>query len=133
MGKSVNIDIRILLFLGILGIIANYSYFLSNEEIINIIKDEYILLGLLSILTISFVYFKIKLRNFETIEYFPNLHNVDLKMSLLMFVLFQVVDFYFEDGFIGMISQWFMYWIFGCLVWLATHNINFYKNLKIYN
>ena len=53
-------------------------------------------------------------------------------IDLDFFVIFQIVDFYFEDGFIGMISQWFVYWVFAIIAWLVTNNINFYKNFQFY-
>ena len=83
-------------------------------------------------LSIVFSYYKIKLKDFTLISYIPNLNYVDLKTTLIFFLIFQVVDFYYEDGFVGMISQWFIYWVFAVIAWLLTNNINFYKNYNFY-
>ena len=65
-------------------------------------------------------------------EFIPNTNHVPIKSTLMFFLIFQVVDFYYEDGFIGMISQWVMYWSFSILAYFLTHNINFYKNYMAY-
>jgi hypothetical protein len=36
-----------------------------------------------------------------------------------------------EDGFIGMISQWFLYWVMGIIALLLMQIINYYKNYKL--
>ena len=40
-------------------------------------------------------------------------------------------DYYYEDGFRGMISQWFLYWIYGIIALLLIQAINYYKNYKM--
>ena len=40
-------------------------------------------------------------------------------------MIFQVVDYIYEDGFIGMISQWFLYWIMGIIALLLMGIINY--------
>jgi len=110
-----------------------YYYFLTPSKIIELIQDEYIIIGITILLIGVFSYLKFKLREFEIISYLPNLYTVPLKSTLIFFLIFQVVDYYFEDGFMGMISQWIIYWIFGLLAWVLTHNINLYKNYKFYN
>jgi hypothetical protein len=49
----------------------------------------------------------------------------------MFFLIFQVVDYYMEDGFIGMISQWFLYWVMGIIALLLMQIINYYKNYKL--
>ena len=42
-----------------------------------------------------------------------------------------IYDYYNEGGFLGMISQWFVYWIMGVFAFLLVENINYYKNYKL--
>jgi len=77
------------------------------------------------------LYFKIKLKDVEIIDFNVN-NNISLKFTILLFLVFQVVDFYYEDGFIGMISQWFMYWVMGIMSVLIMNLINYYKNYKYF-
>ena len=109
-----------------------YYTFLTHEQILEIIKSEYILISINIILLIALLYFKNKLKNLILLEFIPNTSAVALKSTILFFLIFQVVDFYYENGFIGMISQWFIYWLFGTLAILLTNNINYYKNYKFY-
>ena len=102
------------------------------NKIVNIILDEYIIIGITFILILIYQYFKIKLKNKLLFEFIPNTNYIPIKSTLIFFVIFQVVDFYYENGFIGMINQWFIYWIFGLLAYFLTHNINFYKNYQAY-
>jgi hypothetical protein len=109
-----------------------YTIFLPLNKIINLILDEYIII-LLNIICIPIlIYFKNKLNGFPIIQYIQNIDDVPLKSTVMFFLIFQVVDYYYEDGFIGMISLWIMYWIFGILIWQVTHIINYYKNYKFY-
>ena len=126
------INIKNLLILTLISIAVFYYIFLTPEVILAVIKDQYIFMGVILVLTISFLYFKIKLKNLQLISYIPNTNTVPLKSTLIFFAIFQAVDFYYEDGFIGMISQWFIYWVFGVLAWLLTNNINLYKNYRFY-
>lgn len=130
--QNYTINIKILLILTLISIAIAYYIFLTPSTILEIIKDQYIFMGVIIVLIISFIYFRIKLKNLQLISYIPNTDVVPLKSTLIFFVIFQAVDFYYENGFIGMISQWFVYWIFGVLAWLVTNNINLYKNFKFY-
>jgi len=132
MQNSVTIGIKRLLTASFIAMSTIYYLYLSTEQILEIIKKEYIILGLLVICAIVFVYYKVKLKNLTLISYIPNINNVDMKTTLGFFILFQIIDFYYENGFIGMISQWFMYWVFAVIAWLVTNNINFYKNYQFY-
>jgi hypothetical protein len=124
------INIKILLSAVLIGIFIMYYLFLTIDEITKIVKNEYIFLSIVLALGAVFLFFKVKLKNSKIIEYLPNINTVDLRTSMIFFLIFQVVDFYYENGFIGMISQWFTYWVFGVIAWLLTNNINFYKNYQ---
>ena len=109
-----------------------YYIFLSQKEILEIIKAEYILISINIVLISVFLFFKNRLKDSEILEFLKDTNHVSLKSTLLFFLVFQAVDFYYEDGFIGMISQWFIYWLFATLALLLTNNINYYKNYKYY-
>jgi len=126
------IKIKTLLMISMLGIIIVYYTFLPTDEIYKIVTGEYIVASVGAILIAILSYFKYKLKGFNIISYIPNTHSVDLKSTIAFFLLFQAIDFYYEDGFIGMISQWFIYWIFGLIAWVVTININLYKNYRFY-
>ncbi len=130
--QNYTINIKALLILTLISIAITYYIFLTPSVILEIVKDQYIFMGIGLVLIISFIYFKIKLKDLQLISYIPNTDVVPLKSTLIFFIIFQAVDFYYEDGFIGMISQWFIYWIFGVLAWIVTNNINLYKNFKFY-
>lgn len=132
MRNTSTIGIKRLLTATLVGISIIYYIFLTPEAIFKIVKEEYIFLAIALCLFAIFTYYKIKLKNFTLISYIPNINTVDIKTTLVFFVIFQVVDFYYEEGFIGMISQWFVYWVFAVIAWLVTNNINFYKNLQFY-
>ena len=130
--KKIMVNIKLLLISTLVGVFLTYFIFLTPEVIYKIILEEYIFLALAMCLFSVFLFYKIKLKNQNIISYIPNLNHVDLKTTLIFFFIFQIVDFYYEDGFIGMISQWFIYWVFAFIAWLLTNNINFYKNYKLY-
>jgi len=132
MKNNATIGIKRLLLATLVGIATTYYIFLTPEAIFEILKEEYIFLSIALCLFFVFTYYKIKLKDFTLILYIPNINQVDLKTTLLFFIIFQAVDFYYEEGFIGMISQWFIYWVFAVIAWLITNNINFYKNHQFY-
>lgn len=132
MKNNATIGIKRLLTATLVGIATIYYIFLTPEAIVTIVKEEYIFMAIILCLFFIFTYYKIKLKDFTLISYIPNINQVDIKTTLIFFVIFQAVDFYYVEGFIGMISQWFIYWIFGVIAWLITNNINFYKNYQFY-
>ncbi len=132
MKRNMTIGIKRLLSATLVGIVIMYYIFLTPEAIFKIVKEEYIFMAIALFLFFLFIYFKIKLKNFTLISYIPNINQVDIKTTLVFFLIFQVVDFYYEEGFIGMISQWFIYWVFAVIAWLVTNNINYYKNHQFY-
>jgi len=109
-----------------------YYIFLPTNKIVNLVLNEYIIIAITLVMVLIYQYFKLKLKDKLLLEFIQNTNYVPIQSTLLFFVVFQVVDFYYEDGFIGMIGQWFIYWIFALLVYLITHNINFYKNYQAY-
>ena len=113
-----------------IAIIAIYLFVLGENKTIEILKEDYLfILGLIP-LSIAFLYFKFKLKDYEIIN-FNKKNEISLKSTVLFFLAFQVYDYYSEDGFIGMISQWFIYWIMGILALLLMETINYYKNYKL--
>ncbi|HIP13029.1 MAG TPA: hypothetical protein EYG97_00960 [Arcobacter sp.] len=112
-------------------IIVVYYSILSIDEIKTIVLEEYILLCITTVLFLVFILFKLKLKNIDIIDFNVN-NNISLKFTIGLFLVFQVVDYYYENGFIGMISQWFMYWVMGILSLLVITTINYYKNYKYF-
>lgn len=127
-----NIDIKFLLTLSFFAIVVAYFYFLTKIQIEEILLAEYLYFVPIPILFVITLFLRYQLKNQEIIDYLNNINSVDLKSTLLFFFIFQVVDFYYEDGFIGMISQWVVYWAFGIIAWLLTTNVNLYKNYQFY-
>lgn len=116
-----------------IAIIAVYLYIFGETKTIEMLKEEYLLLLTLIPLSFVFVFFRVKLKNYELIDFNKN-SNLSLKTTIIFFLVFQVIDYVSYDGFIGMISQWILYWIMGLIALLVIENINFYRNYKlIYN
>jgi hypothetical protein len=110
--------------------IAVYLFVLGENRTIEILEEDYLyVLGLVP-LSLAFLYFKFKLKDYEIINFNKN-SNISLKSTIMFFLIFQVVDYYSEGGFIGMISQWFIYWIMGIIALLLMETINYYKNYKL--
>lgn len=111
-------------------IISTYLYIFGEAKTIQMIKEEYLYLIALLLVCVAFLYFKFKLKEYEIIEFIPT-NNFSLKSTIILFAIFEVVDYYSEDGFKGMISQWFIYWVFGVIALVLTHTLNYYKNYQI--
>ena len=126
------IESRFLLFITFIGMFTIYSIVFPTYKIIDIIINEYILIIVTFIVMIVYVRFKRKLKDLKIYELLPNINHVSLQSSIAFFVLFEAIDYYSEDGFRGMISLWFMYWVFGVLIYFITHIINLYKNYQAY-
>ena len=118
-----------LFLLSFIGIITVYLYILGESKTIEIIKNEYLFILALIPLCLLFFYFKFKLKNYEIIDFNKN-NSFSIQSTITFFLIFQVVDYFMEEGFIGMISQWFLYWIMGIIAILVMQNINYYKNYK---
>lgn len=126
------IHTKLLLVLTLPMIFVVYSIFLSPPHIVNIIFEEQYLILVSFVIYCIFRYMVFITKDKLLYEFIPNLNHVSIKSTIGFFLLFQVIDFYFEDGFIGMISMWFMYWVFAVILYYLTHIINLYKNIQAY-
>ena len=126
------INVRFMLLVSFVFIIATYSTLLPFAKIVNIVLDEYIAISITFILYFVYLYFKAKMKTKLLYEFIPNLNYVPLQSTIMFFVLFQGYDYYSEGGFIPMISLWFMYWIFGLCAHFGMNAFNLYKNMKAY-
>lgn len=112
-------------------IIAVYLFVFGENKTIELIKTQYLyILGLIP-LGFIFLYYRFKLKDYEIIDFNKNT-KFSFSTSVIFFVIFQVVDYIQEDGFIGMISQWFFYWVMGIIALFLMEIINYYKNNKVY-
>lgn len=121
---------RNLFIITFIAIISVYLYVFGETKTIEMLKEEYLFLLALVPLLLVFVFFKVKLKNYELIDFNKN-SNLSLKSTIIFFLVFQVIDYVSYDGFIGMISQWILYWIMGLIALLVIENINFYRNYKL--
>lgn len=111
-------------------IISIYLFVLGEDKTMEIVKDEYLFsLSLIPLCGIYF-YLKFKLKDYEIVDFNKNT-NLSFKTTVLFFLIFQVVDYIQQDGFIGMISQWLLYWIMGLVSLILMEIINYYKNYKL--
>ena len=112
-------------------IIAVYLFVFGESKTIELIKTQYLyILGLIP-LGLIFIYYRFKLKDYEIIDFNKNA-KFSFSTSVIFFVIFQIVDYIQEDGFIGMISQWFFYWVMGIIALFLMEIINYYKNNKVY-
>ncbi|APW66019.1 hypothetical protein LPB137_09215 [Poseidonibacter parvus] len=120
---------RNLFIFTLLIIIATYLFIFGQDKTIELIKNEYLFVLALIPITLLLLYFKIKLKGKELIDFNKN-SAISLKSTIMFFLIFQVIDYISEDGFIGMISLWFLYWVMGLIAYLLMETINYYKNYK---
>ena len=113
-----------------ISIITIYLYVLGEDKTIEIIKDEYLYILSLIPLGLIYLYFKFKLKDYEIIDFNKNT-NFSFQTTVIFFLVFQVVDYIQQDGFIGMISQWLLYWIMGLIALFMMGIINYYKNYRL--
>ncbi len=118
-----------LFILSFFAIISTYLYVFGQDKTIEMIKEEYLFIIGLFVLTAIFIFFKFKLKDYEIREFPQN--NLSFKSTVIFFLIFQVVDYISEDGFIGMISQWFLYWVMGLIALVLIENINYFKNYQL--
>ena len=121
---------RNLFLLSLIAIISIYLYVFGQEKTIELIKEEYLFILALLPITIAFFYFKMKVKGNDLIDFNKN-NSFSLKNTIIFFLIFQVVDYISEDGFLGMISMWFLYWLMGLIALLIIETINYYKNYKL--
>ena len=114
-----------------IAIIAVYLFIFGENKTIELIEMEYLyILGLIP-LGFIFLYYRFKLKDYEIIDFNKNV-KFSFSSSVVFFIIFQIVDYIQEDGFIGMISQWFFYWVMGIIALFLMKIINYYKNYKVY-
>lgn len=114
-----------------IAIIVVYLFVFGESKTIELIKTQYLyILGLIP-LGLIFIYYRFKLKDYEIIDFNKNA-KFSFTTSVIFFVIFQIVDYIQEDGFIGMISQWFFYWVMGIIALFLMEIINYYKNYKVY-
>lgn len=120
----------ILFSLTFISIISIYLLVLGEDKTIEIIKNQYLFILSLVPLIGIYLYFRVKLKDYEIIDFNKNT-NLSFKTTVIFFMIFQIVDYVQQDGFIGMISQWFLYWIMGLITLVLMEIINSYKNYKV--
>ena len=114
-----------------IAIIVVYLFVFGESKTIELIKTQYLyILGLIP-LGLIFIYYRFKLKDYEIIDFNKNA-KFSFSTSVIFFFIFQIVDYIQEDGFIGMISQWFFYWVMGIIALFLMEIINYYKNYKVY-
>ena len=111
-------------------IIISYFSLFGGNKTFELIKNEYLFIIATFCLFVIMLYFKNKLQNYELIDFTKN-SNLSFKSTILIFLFCEIYDYYNEGGFLGMISQWFVYWIMGVFAFLLVENINYYKNYKL--
>lgn len=121
---------KILFPLALIGIITTYIFIFGQEKTLELIQKEYLYLLAIIPLSAVFIFFKIKLKNYDLVDFNKN-SNLSFKSIVMFFLIFQVVDYYSEGSFEGMISLWFLYWVMGIIAILLMENINFYRNYKV--
>jgi len=123
----------LLLAVTLFSICITYYYLFNINEILSIIKDEYILSGFVIFSFVILLYSYIKLKNYDILPFVPKLGLVPIKQSIVFFIIFEIIDYYSEDGIIGAIKLWYMYWLFGVLSLNLMYIFNYFRNFKFYN
>lgn len=111
----------------LISIIAVYIFLLGESKTIEIIKNDYLYLLSLIPMGLIYLYFRLKLKDYELIDFNKNA-NLSFRTSIIIFLVFEVIDYIQKDGFIGMISQWFFYWVMSIIALVLVENINYLKN-----
>lgn len=122
------IQIKLLFSISFVALIGIYYYFLKTPQIVNIVFESLWYIFGVTIIYGIYKYFSFQLKDKEMFPIVGNLEYIPLKSTAMFFILFCGIDYYFEGGFIGMISLWFMYLWIALGVHFLTHLINFYKN-----
>lgn len=123
-------QIKLLFLVSFLAIVFVYSVFLGSFKTIDLITDEYLfILTLIPLFGFS-LWYKKRLQGHTILDFHKN-SGVTLRSTILFFLAFQVIDYIYEDGLIGMISQWFLYWIMGLISFMILNLVNYHKNYKL--
>jgi len=131
--NDIYINSTLLLLGTFVAISSSYYYLFSTHIILNIIKEEYILIGFVIFSFILHLYMYFKLKKYDIIPFIPKLGKIPLFQSIIFFTIFEIVDYFYEDGIMGAIKLWYMYWLFGILSLNIMYIFNYYKNIKFYN
>lgn len=109
-----------------------YYFVFGIDKSILIITGEYWLILALIPAFLVYLFLRLKLKKFGIKNFnFTNNTNISLKSTIIFFLIFQVVDYYSEDGFLGMISLWFMYFIMGLLGYFVIESMQYFKIYKM--
>ncbi len=119
-----------LFLLTFISIITIYIIVFGQVKTFEMIKAEYLFILALIPISFALLFFKYKLKEYELINFNKN-NTFSLKATIGFFIIFQIVDYFYEDGWIGMISQWFLYWIMGVIALLLLETINHFKNYQL--
>ncbi|WP_419769014.1 MAG: hypothetical protein ACNI3C_06525 [Candidatus Marinarcus sp.] len=108
------------------AILFIYTHVLGEVKTIQLIVDEFWFILALFPFSLLLFYSKYKVKHYEvTIP----VQTMTFKTSVIFFLFFEVIDYFNQDGFEGMISQWFFYWIMGLLSLCLIETVT---NFKIY-
>ena len=118
-----------LFVLTLIIIVGTYLMLLGEVKTMLLITNEYLLILLALSLFLPVLFFKFKLWGLQRIDFLQN--TPTLKSTVGFFLVFQVIDYYYEKSIEGVVSLWFMYWIMGLIALLVLENINLYKNYKL--
>ena len=127
------INSRFLLGITFVSISIIYYFLFTLNEIIEIVKDEYIVILIAFFMICIYVFFQKRLQGKILYEFIPTSEYVSIKSTIVFFVIFEAIDYYYEGGFVGMVKLWVSYWFFGVIAYFLTYNINFYKNYIAYS
>ena len=114
-----------------IAILVTYSIFLGKVKTIFLFLDATIYIFVAMGLLLPLLYYKRKLKTVEVIDFNKN-SSLTFQSTVLFFLFFQVIDYIYGDGFLGMISQWFFYWIMGLIAFIVINIMNYYKNIQYY-
>lgn len=123
-------QVNLLFLFSLIGIIFTYGIFLGKVKTIGLIIDQFTFIGILFVVAVFAFFYKKKLNGYPIIDFNKD-SSMSFKNIVLFFLIFQIIDFIFEGGFIGMISMWFSYWVFGYIIFILLNIINYYKNIKL--
>ncbi len=126
-----NKQILQLFLTSLLMILIVYTVFLGEVKTILLLLDASLYIFISLGLIVPLLYYKRKLASVEIIDFNKN-SSLTFQSTVLFFLVFQIIDYIYEDGFIGMISQWFFYWIMGIITFIVINIINYYKNRQYY-
>jgi len=114
-----------------IAILITYSIFLGKVKTILLFLDTSMYIVIALVLLLPLWFYKRKLHSVEIIDFNKN-SGLTFQSTALFFLFFQVIDYIYEDGFIGMISQWIFYWIMGIIAFILVNIMNYYKNAQYY-